>query len=116
MTEEQKPKQDLGRILTDEYLKAGKDSTAIKNMPCIDEARQLEWVAQLDRLKKERDPADYYNQLGRFWANAKQTLGIFVGKDKYGGKFDDLDPEEQLGTYAQLGTGIINKYINPDKV
>lgn len=125
MTDEKKlveaPKKSLLEITVDAILGSDKKVMAgkvpveeLKQFTKFDEFRQAEFESTFERNLKIRDPAEKYNQISRTFQQIKQVAGYSVGKEKYGGRFDDLEREDQLNMYVQLGTKMIDELITPE--
>ncbi len=111
-------KDDLVKKMADAYLKFGKDPIeAIGKMPWMDEFQILQMQAQIEALKKERDPAQYFNQLARLAQGLQGEVAARIGLAKYRDKVEGLGfetAEERLGLYRMFGGKELDKYINPE--
>lgn len=117
---EEKPKKGLlettvdAVLALDKEVMAGKVPTSLKQFSKFDELRQETYAVTFERNLKIRNPAEKYNQIGRTFQQIMQESGYWVGKEKYGGKFDDMEKEDRLNQYMQLGTKMIDELITPE--
>ncbi|MBU4501534.1 MAG: hypothetical protein KKA79_03005 [Nanoarchaeota archaeon] len=112
---EENKKSTLVETLTKAYMESKKDPAALKKIESFDELRQVQYEMQLERLKKEKDPADYHHQASRLFGQIKQEAAYFVGKDLMGDRFADMDFEEQMQHYVAAGTKAMGDIMHPDK-
>lgn len=100
--------------LTDAYLATKADpAAALGRVGVFDELRKETYLATIERAHKEKDPESEYAQLSQVFGQMKKEMGYFVGKEKYGDRFNDLEREDRLETLIGLGTKLMEDRINP---
>ncbi|MBM3200518.1 hypothetical protein FJZ53_06270 [Candidatus Woesearchaeota archaeon] len=113
------PKKTLLESTVDSILGMDKEVMvgkvpSVKGFSKFDELRQDMYEATFERNLKIRDPSEKHNQLARTFMQIKQESGYWIGKEKYSGKFDDMEKEDRLNMYMQMGTKMIDDMITPE--
>jgi len=91
------------------YFQSKENFEKLFEITTIPQYNAAKYIKELEKARREPDPADSFSKLGEVFKNVRMELLFSIGRKLLDGKYDNHSPEFQIQMYVEAGMGFLEE-------